>query len=293
MIRDFVALNSTPALTGTDFINNNPGFFSDLWTMDRGFMSLATGLPRWVPFPPLTRAHIARRSLLRSCHSFETALEMKSNGEDPGVDWRDLDNTSALLNARVETYRKHNLSIKARAACEFALLWAMNAKANPLIFWMLNHIYADRILLEMLREEVAPYVRAVQPKQELSIPEPPRLQHVDQTGLLANCVLLKSCYIETLRLDTAPWSPKIVKQDLVLSGRNDNAEDFLLKKGTYAHVAHGLHHTDPAHFDNPSEWRADRHIRYKTSGGVRKAGADMGTIKPFGTRPVSIVFGIC
>lgn len=284
LIRDFVAHNSNPALTGTDFVNNNPGFFSDLWIMDRGFMSLATGLPRWVPFPPLTRAHIARRRMLRSIRIFQEALEKKCNGEDPGADWRDLDNISALLAERAEVFRKYNFTMEARAACEFALMWAMNANANPLIFWMLNHIYADKVLLEMLREEVAPYVRVLQPKQELSIPEPPRLEHVDQEGLLADCTLLKSCFFETLRVDTAPWSFKIVKQDIVLSGRDKSPNKVLLKKGSYAHVAHDLHHNDPTYFDDPSEWRADRHIKYEVVGGEKKASADMGTIRPFGMK---------
>ncbi|GAB7347974.1 hypothetical protein MBLNU459_g5477t1 [Dothideomycetes sp. NU459] len=284
LIRDFVAFNANPALTGTDFVNNNPNFFSDLWTMDRGFMSLATGLPRWVPFPPLTRAHIARRRILESCRAFEVALEKKWNGEDPGAEWQDLDNISELLAARMPVYRKHKLSVAARAACEFAVLWAMNANANPLIFWMLNHIYADEALLAALRDEVTPYMRPVQPKQELGVPECARLDGVDQDGLVANCALLKSCYIETLRVDTAPWSFKVVKQDVVLADSRDKTADrFVLRKGTYAHVAHDLHHNNPAYFDNPQEWRADRHVRYeKTDGAATRASADLGTIRPFG-----------
>lgn len=256
--------------------------------MDQGFRYLATGLPRWTPFPPLTRAHIGLRQMMRASSAFHVAMEKKANGEDPGAEWSDLDNVGALVKARMEQYRKHDFSIEARAACEVALLWAMNANANPLVFWMLNRIYADKVLLEQIREEVAPYVRAVQPTQEFAVPEQPRLESLDHDALATKCPLLKSCYIESLRIDTGVWSFKVMRQDLVLSGRGKEAEEadkFLLKKGTYAHFAADLHHTNPDYFDEPRAWKADRHIKYEEAaekGGERKATVDMGTVRPYG-----------
>lgn len=215
--------------------------------------------------------------------AFSKAMEAERNNSDPGSDWHSLDDVSALINARTDVYSKHNFSIEARAAFETSLLWAMNANANPLIFWMLNHIYADEDLLAKLREEVAPYVRAVQPKQTFGIAEAPQMQSVDQDGLLANCPLLKSAYIETLRVDTSIWSLKVMKEDLVLAGRDKRADKFLLKKGTYTHVAHDMHHKDPDYFDDPTTWRADRHIVYvEDKAGGKWVSVDMGTIRPFG-----------
>ncbi|KAG9802391.1 cytochrome P450, partial [Aureobasidium melanogenum] len=57
-------------------------------------------------------------------------------------------------------------------------------------------------------------------------------------------------------------------------------EKFFLKKGTYAHIAHSIHHTDPAYFDNPHVWRADRHI--KREQGDEEVSVSMGTIRPYG-----------
>lgn len=283
LVRDFVAFTANPALVGSDFINNNPDFFSNLWNMDRGFFYLITGLPRWIPFPPLLKAHIARRRMLTAIEDFEVALEADRNGKDPGSGWHALDDISPLLSARVDAYRKFNFSIEARAACEVSLLWAMNANANPLMFWMLSHIYADKDLLAKLREEVAPYVRAVQPKQSFGIAEPPRLESVDQKGLVENCPLLKSSYIETLRVDTSVFGFRVMKDDLVLQGRDKNTSKFMLKKGTYAHAAFDLHHKDPAHFEDPDMWRADRHIiSEEGADGVMRPAADMGTIRPYG-----------
>ena len=212
-------------------------------------------------------------------------MEKKANGQDPGPEWSNLDDVSAMLKQRLEVYRQHNLSIDSRAALELALLWAMNANANALIFWMLNHIYADKDLLSTLRKEIAPYVQAVQPKQTLGVAEPPRLDSVDIEALVTKCPLLKSCYIESLRLDAAPWSFRVMQQDFVLSSPKDKSADkFLLNKGTYAHIAHSMHHTDPAYFEDPRVWKADRHVRYeKTEDSTEaKATAEMGSIRPYG-----------
>lgn len=279
MVRSFIAHTANPSLIGTNFLNNFPNFFEDLWTLDRGFLYLATGLPRWVPIPALTRAHIARHKLLAATEAFHDAMEKEANGEDPGPEWQDLDDVGALIKARVPVYRKYGFSIKARAALEHALLWAMNANANPLVFWMINRIYADKALLAMIREEIAPYVRAVQPKQDFPIPQPPHIESFDVEGLCTNCPLLKSCYIECLRLDTASWSLKVVKQDLVLQGRERNSQGWLLRKGEYAHAAHDLHNTDPNYFDDPMVWKPDRHVKY---GDDEKGTADMGSIRPYG-----------
>jgi cytochrome P450 len=54
----------------------------------------------------------------------------------------------------------------------------------------------------------------------------------------------------------------------------------LLKKGTYAHIAHSIHHTDPAYFDDPQVWKADRHI--KREQGDEDVSVNMGTIRPYG-----------
>lgn len=200
-------------------------------------------------------------------------------GENPGPEWGDLDDVGPVVKGRIEIYRKYGFSMQARAALENALLWAANANSNPTVFWMLERIYPDKALLAMLREEIEPYVRAVQPKQEFPIPDAPLLENLDVDGLCANCPLLKSCYIECLRLDAAPWSLKVAKQDFVLTPREKDAQGYMLRKGEYVHVAHDLHNTDPNAFENPDVFKADRHIKYDENG---KGSADMGSMRPYG-----------
>ncbi|TKA38216.1 hypothetical protein B0A54_09156 [Friedmanniomyces endolithicus] len=276
LIRDYAAHTANPSLIGSDFLNNYPDFLDDLWVFDRGFVLLATGLPRWFPLPTLTRAHLARRRMLDKMDIFHRAMKKHANGEDVGTDWSSLDDVGSLVKARMEVYRKHDMSIRARSSFELSLLWAGNANSDTLIFWMVNRIYADKALLEMIREEIAPYVTVVQPPSDLPIAEPPRLDRFDLDGLCNDCPLLKSAYIECLRLDAAPWSFKVIKEDLVLQGRQKGSERWLLRKGDYAHIAHDLHSTDPKFFDDPTVWRADRHIKYDDD--EKRRVADMGQL---------------
>ena len=253
--------------------------------MDRGFKWLATGLPVWLPLPPVWAASIARRRAFEAVRTYEIAMEKAANGQDPGQDWQDLENIGPVLTQRQKVYREHNFSIDERAALDLSLLWAMNANANVLVFWMLNHIYADKTLLAMLREEIAPHVQAIQPKQLFGIPEPARIDKFDVGALADECPLLKSCYIESLRLDAAPWSFRIMQEDLVLpTSREKDAEKFVLKKGTYAHIAHSMHHTNPAHFADPHSWVADRHIKREQGDGkqAETATAELDTIRAYG-----------
>jgi cytochrome P450 len=281
LIRDFIAANANPSLIGSDFVKNNPNFFLDLWDMDRGFKWLATGLPAWLPIPPIWKARIARSRAFNAVLEYEEAMEKAANGEDPGQEWQNLEDVGPVLTQRLDLYRQLNFTMDERAALELSLLWAMNANANMLVFWMLNHIYADETVLTQLREEIAPFVQAVQPQQLFGVPEPPRIDTFDHEALASKCPLLKSCYVESLRLDAAPWSFRVMQEDLVLPASKDkDAERFLLKKGTYAHIAHSIHHTDPAYFDDPQAWKADRHI--KREAGDEEISVNMGTIRPYG-----------
>lgn len=280
LVREWVAHTANASIMGSNFLAKFPDFFEDLWTLDRGFLLMVAGLPKWFPIPMLTRAHLAQRRMLDKMCTFHEAMEADANGEDPGPDWRDLDDVSALVKERVKVYRKHDLPIRTRAVLEEILMWASNANSNALIFWMINRIYADPELLGRVREEIQPYVNAVQPKQEFPVAESPRLGSFNIDGLCSSCPLLKSCYVESLRLDTASWSLKVIQEDFVLQPRDNGAQGWLLRKGEHVHAAHDLHSTDPAHFDEPMTWKADRHIKYDES--EKKATADLGTIRPYG-----------
>ena len=303
LVRDFCAHLANRALFGADLLANFPDLLADMWALDRGFFLLATGLSRFVPIPGLPRAHLARRRLLQHFETYHAALAAHFEPDGAGrghrldAKWSGLPtDVGALIRSRLPVYAKHGLSLRARAACELALLWAANANSHTLVFWMLNHLYADRELLARIREEIAPYVEVAGAQRHAGVPlaEPPRITRIDRDGLCQRCPLLKSIYIECLRLDTASWSLKVVKQDAVLVSRGEKGaaapqqqqqqqqqpQAWQLRKGDYVHAAHDLHNTDPVYFPDPAEWRADRHVKIDPETGA--ATAEIGSIRPYG-----------
>lgn len=287
LVRNFVAFTANPSLLGTDFVDNFPEFWQALWRLDDGFMALAMDLPAIVPMRTAIGARRARGFLFRSLDEFETALETHYDGGNPGPQWADLDNISALVQGRVDkVWRKHGLSIKQRAALDLALIWAMNANANPFIFWMVWRIYSDADMLARIREEIAPFIVAEEPMVGFGgsvaggIETAARIEKIDVDGLMNQCPYLKAAYVESMRLDVSSWSFRNVREDTVISDRADeNAQKLFLQAGTYAHGAFELHHTDPGAYEDPMVWRPERHIKEQEGG--KKPVPDMGNVRPY------------
>jgi cytochrome P450 len=285
LIKNFVAKTASPALFGTDFVNNFPEFPQHIWAFDEAFVLLAMNLPIWVPWPPLHRARRERGKALACMREFHEAFDKFLDGEDPGARWCDMDNVSPLIRSRTETYRKHGISMAGRAACEFSLYWAMNANSAPLVFWMVLEICRDPVLLAEVREEIAPHVVGVQPRNDfgLGVWLAPRLERLDVEALLTQCPLFKSTYVETMRLYTGVWSIKWIQEDTTLKESGRGGESFLLRKGTYAHAPQEVHQLDPRFFPDPNEWRGGRHVKETVDEkGKKVLTAELGTIRPYG-----------
>jgi hypothetical protein len=288
LVYDFSSASTNDSLLGSDFAANNPGYFEDLWTMDKGFLFLATGISRWMPNLSVRRALAARHRNIKRLEEFHRAMEAWSLGKDPGSQWNDLENVNAMIKARIPVYQKYHISMRARAVLENILSWLANANSNPTIFWLISHIYNDRTLLEAIRDEVEAYIkidsRIHQPHIGLS--KIPPVCHIDLDALCTKCPLLHSCYLETLRVDTAIRSPKLVLQDVVLRSHKSEKEAWCLRKGEYVHAAHDLHNSDPIYFPDPLVFKADRHI-VNLDGGEQTV--SMGTMRPFGERHLACI----
>ncbi|KHO02108.1 cytochrome P450 [Metarhizium album ARSEF 1941] len=288
LVRNFVAKTANPALFGTDFVENFPEFWDLLWMLDDGFLSLATGVPAWVPWPKMQRAKVARRKLIARGREFEEAMDKYLDGEDPGSKWQDMDNVSTFVKSRIGVFRKGGLSVQARATCDVALAWAMNANANQLTSWLLFELYRDPVLLETVREEIAPFVKIVQPQNEFGsgVWIAPELEKLDMNGLINECPHLKAAYIETMRVYTSVWIVKWLGEDVVVEPRGKSRESYFLQKGHMAHIAHEMHQFDPKYFPNPKEWHHDRFLKdAKDTAGRNVQVVEMGTLRPFGAGP--------
>ncbi|KPM40290.1 hypothetical protein AK830_g6299 [Neonectria ditissima] len=282
LMKNFVARSANTAIFGTDFVENFQEIWQHLWFFDDWFITLARNIPIWVPWLGGQRARSAQRQLLLAMREYHEAWEQSLNGENPGPKWQDLHNASQLVKSRVEVFRKHELSLDARAAYDLALLWSINASSASLISWSILELYQDPVLLEQVRDEIAPFVSIVQPKHGFgeSVWVAPKIENFDLDALLAKCPLLQAAYLETVRLYGGGWSSRWLNEDVVL--KEDGKSAYVLKKGTYAHVLQDLHHSDPNSFSNPRDWQASRHLQ-KSVGekGAQSLNTITRSIKPY------------
>ncbi|KAH0541535.1 hypothetical protein FGG08_004010 [Glutinoglossum americanum] len=287
LLRNFLGHLATPSIMGQDFMNNYPEVLQDVWNLDYGLMYLIAGLPLWLPIPTLRRAARARERLNRQITELHRAMDIAEDGGDPGKEWRDLRDVGLVIKERHRVWRSHKIPPHLRA--DLPLLWAMNANAPSLTFWVILRILTNPSLVERIRAEIAPHVQVSQPHIGFGMTEPPRLK-ISMAGLRTGCPLLKSCYFETLRVDSAAWSVKRVVKDFVLTedekdARGGTKRSFALKTGEYINIPFGLHQSDPRYFHSPESFIGDRFL---VQGADGKDEVDIGSLKPYGAG-----FAIC
>lgn len=284
LIRNFLVRPTTTAIFGTDFVENFPEIWPFFWTLDESFVTLALNIPVWVPWPRAQKARGAVRKLLDFMYEFHSEMEKHLSGQQTAPKWQDLENVSPLVRLRAQIFRKHDLPLRARAACDLSLLWALNGHSTSLICWTLLELYRDPALLEEVRDDISPYVKIVQPENEFSLAVwiPPKVEKLDLQGLMTDCPLLLSSYQESLRIYGGGWSARYLNEDVVLQDE-EVGEKYVLKKGTYAHIVDNLHNTDPKAFPNTMDWMPHRHVKeyVNEKGGAAKK-VDMSLVKPYG-----------
>ena len=165
------------------------------------------------------------------------------------------------------------------------LLGRLNANSNSTVYWMLRNIHATPGLLEDVRREIAP----------ACVLRDDRLQ-MDWRRLLHDSPLFKSCYFESLRLDSAPWSFKRLQKDCMVreaaedarlggfSGMTTTTETqpptpFALQKGEAVLIPADLHHNDARYFPDPTEFAPQRFFVHSSDGAVK---SEIKSIRPYG-----------
>lgn len=152
-----------------------------------------------------------------------------------------------------------------------------------LVYWQILHILRVPGLRDRIRAEIAPYATIEKGATIGKISEAPQLK-LQPESLAKKCPLLKSTYLETLRLADQPWSVRAVTKDVVVSGdkRAANPSSYILHKGEYLTVPHDLHMRDPAYFSEPEKFDAERFLVKNEDGTLS---TEMGTIRPYGGGP--------
>ncbi|KAI9837586.1 MAG: hypothetical protein M1819_007237 [Sarea resinae] len=246
---------------GSTFVENYPAVLEDIWDLDAGFRWLNAGLPRWIPVGSRTRAHVARSRLNRALAAFHRAMDLVSEGGDPGAAWGDMGDVSELIAQRNRIWRGHGIVPERRSPEDLALLWGIVATVSQITPWILIRIISLPDILKEVRDEIRPYAQGVQPEQIFGIPEPPRLQILSE-GISDSCPLLRACFLETLRMDAAPFSVGRVKKSFSMK-EDPNisispSKSYVLQTGSYVEVSHYLYQTDARPFPNPEKFDPQR-----------------------------------
>ncbi|KAF4126105.1 Cytochrome P450 [Geosmithia morbida] len=266
LVGAFTAQSVTSALLGTNFATNFPEFPGILARIDSGMSARSS----WSQ-----KARSARRQGQWCLYEFHDALDkhLAGQGVDPGVRWQDMDDVSGLIRERAILYRNLGLSLSARAAIDLAVAWELSSQVGMLTSWMAFELYRDLTLLAQLRAETGDYVRCVQPENGFGtgVWIAPSVS-IDTDSLVARCLLLRSAYVETVRLYTCTGSSMRLKEDVTVP-RVDKGS-YLLRQGTYVDTAQEMYNLDERRFASPDEWQGGRHIK---DGAV-----DMDAATPYG-----------
>jgi len=268
LIHIFLTHTTVRSLLTPSLLEQKPEIAPLLLDLSRNFIPLFAGLSRTIPHPSLPKAYISRRNLLNQLDPFCAAMRTATAGKDPGPEYRDLledeDAVTPLLTEMQEILdtgdgQGRSLSLDARIAALAELLWRMNV-SNALAFWMVLHIVAspDVGLVERVRAEVEPFVRATQPEKILGFAQPVSMD-MDVDGLMAKCRILRSCFLETVRVYGRGWKAGKIVRDFTLA--EDDNLSLSLRRNEWVHAPIWVANaTDGQFYPDPEVWRCERHI---------------------------------
>ncbi|KAI9700420.1 MAG: hypothetical protein M1836_002435 [Candelina mexicana] len=254
LLRKLVGHQLIPKLMGSSFLENFPTFLDDIWELDSGLKWLAFGLPRWVPVWASTKGRLARARLYRNLTVLHRMLDRSAAAMYDDLEWIDVTDVSELMKERNKAWREDGITPERRAPLDLQVLWAVNVTMGHLVYWMIIRILDSPGLVGRIRQEIELSIKASQPEPIFNLPEPPRLKKIGES-LSVTCPLLKACYLETLRLNSSPWSVGSICADFVLTSERDGPggkpKSFVLKQGTTLMIAHNLRNSDPCSFSHP------------------------------------------
>jgi cytochrome P450 len=170
----------------------------------------------------------------------------------------------------------------------FQILWALVINAPDLAAFLTFHIFSTPGLVSQIRAELSKHVKIAPGTTIGKFSSPPTLE-ISHQGLATQSPLFKSAYQEALRLYSAPWSVRAVKQDAIISNGKGGPE-YRLHKGNNIILPHEVHMLNPRHFPQPEQFIADRFLKPDSSDegegeGKKDVGQDVfdpGMIRPYG-----------
>ena len=272
LVRDLLANVTLSVLLGKEYLRDYPEALRDIRDFDDPFVFLIRGMPTWLPMTQVHRAIAARSRIAEHLAALHNKIDAVTDGSaDPALAVRMTD-VSQLARQRAIALRELGINGLDRGKIELALVWGANANTNLLAFWLLAHAIATPGLLDELRKETAPFVSL----------SSNTIESIDIDGLLTNCPLTKSCFLETLRISTVSLSIRNVVEDFsVTDPTTKKSQTF--RSGTFITVPHVANHADPAVFHEPATFQPRRFmVEEQLENGDKKWVARPGALKPWG-----------
>lgn len=270
LIMNFGACFTVIPLFGHDLLDRNPHLLEDIWKFDHAIPLLFINMPSWLPLKVMKEGIEARARLLEAVASFSRRVTQFQRGE-PVDDGADMSDVSSVILERNAALERDGWSYEERAGSECIVLLASNANTQPVLFWLILHIYSTPGLAERLRKEVAPFVTLSDSVTKKDVTA------IDTLGLLRECQLLKSVILENLRLAFGAVSTRFVKRPITVK---DGEHTHQLHPGTFLTVPHSFSQRDPALYPDPDKFVPERFLETDPSSGKRVA--KYGKLRPWG-----------
>lgn len=276
LFRNFATHQILTTLLPANLLETHPhagSFVLDLWKIQAATFPLALGLPRWVPMPRLTTAHISRRNVLRTLSDLINALDKLDSGAEAVEEWQNLDREDispflADFQRRTKVSKNGSTpSPEARASILLARLMALCVQVTELAFWTIAHLSTDSLLLAQLRDEIKPAVNAKQPASSFGIEEPVRLTL--KTESLSKCPTLQATYLESVRLYDRSFDVAVLTGPFELATgmggdkahrAQQGAPKIKFARGSHVVAAPWLYNTDASEFLHARKWWPERHL---------------------------------
>lgn len=243
------------------------------WDFDHGLGRLLLGF-----FPSATarKAYYGREKLAGAFRRYlENRNYEKSDGGDGGR------GASDIVLRRIRIAAEHGLSPDGTARSELSFLFAGIVNTATTTFWMVLRIFADRYLLETIREELTndngggaivsstmtttTTTHIGQVSRKLSLSRLTKDNH-------AACPTLYAVYKEVLRLGSNNFGTRLVQADTTLTATGHHRDDYdddggggdgnyFLRQGGMVQIAGGVMHADRSTWgDDANVFNPDRHL---------------------------------
>lgn len=218
------------------------------WDFDHGLGSLLMGI--W-PSVTARKAYVGREALVAAFREYIEERHYISEGDDGEGKSIGAD---AIVLERIRIARVHGFSTDGIARSELSFLFAGIVNTATTTFWALAHIFADRQLLQAVREELTVVTEPWDNTNK-------KLGRLSLKRIIKGCPKLYAVYREVLRVGSNTFSTRLVKKDTTVTAAGVEGEIWL-KKGGIVQIAGGVMHGNPDTWgDDVDVFNPKRHLK--------------------------------